>query len=131
MKKRCRGGACCFRIKGFHGNSNETANHQIGQSVETVSCQEHVVLEAVEEADECLEAHEPMSIQSLVPNEISNMHDGKIMEAWQNFHLKSKYYRPWKGKKNKKNENSKEIPHHTKKKKGEKWKSIEKIEETW
>lgn len=65
------------RSEGQHEeNSNETANHQISQTVETVSCQEHVALEAVEEAGECLEAHEPMSIQSLVPNETPNVHDG-------------------------------------------------------
>ena len=65
------------RSEGQHEeNSNETANHQISQTVETVSCQEHVALEAVEEAGECLEAHEPMSIQSLVSNETPNVHDG-------------------------------------------------------
>ena len=57
-------------------NSNETENHQISQTIETFSCQEHVTLEAVEEAGECLEAHEPMSIQPLVPNETPNGHDG-------------------------------------------------------
>ena len=49
------------------------------------------------------------------------------MEAWQNFHLKSKYYRPWKGK-HKKNENSKKF-HIIPKKEGEKSEKTEKIEE--
>ena len=33
-------------------------------------------MEVVEEVGECLKAREPMSIQSLVPNESSNVHDG-------------------------------------------------------
>ena len=33
-------------------------------------------MEVVEEVGECLKAREPMSIQSLVPNETSNVHDG-------------------------------------------------------
>ena len=35
-----------------------------------------LMLEAVEVAGECLETHEPMTIQSLMLNEISNVHDG-------------------------------------------------------
>ncbi|WKA09096.1 hypothetical protein VitviT2T_026774 [Vitis vinifera] len=47
-------------LKGFHG----------------ILDRYQLMLEAIEVAGECLETHEPMTIQSLMLNEMSNVHDG-------------------------------------------------------